>query len=208
MNILKAVALIATLCATTVACAAEGPVCLVMEDQFQNRCETEALRGHVVVLVYAGRYGAEAAVELGRKLHTHYHPAAATADPPERSKQPVIGIPGWPAEVPVPDVHVIPIACVPEVPKMLRGMVRSQIRKGSPHLPVWLDYEDAMRKGFGIVPDEPNVLLIDTAGVARGVSAGKPDDTKYTQLVEAIDTLRSQALPPARTAAVPLPPTR
>jgi hypothetical protein len=207
MNILKAVALSATLFATTVS-AAEGPVHLVMEDQFQNRCETEALRGHVVVLVYAGRYGAEAAVELGRKLHEHYHPTAATADPAERSKQPVIGIPGWPAEVPVPDVHVIPIACVPEVPRMLRGMVRSQIRKGSPHLPVWLDYEDAMRKGFGIVPDEPNVLLIDTAGVARGVSAGKPDDTKYKQLVEAIDTLRSQALPPTRTAAVPLPPTR
>jgi hypothetical protein len=179
-----------------------------MEDQFQNRCETEALRGHVVVLVYAGRYGAEAAVELGRKLHTHYHPTAETADPAERSKQPVIGIPGWPAGVPVPDVHVIPIACVPEVPKMLRGMVRSQIRKGSPHLPVWLDYEDSMRKGFGIVPDEPNVLLIDTAGVARGVSAGKPDDTKYAQLLEAIDTLRSQALPPARTAAVPIPATR
>jgi hypothetical protein len=65
-----------------------------------------------------------------------------------------------------------------------------------------------MRKGFGIVPDEPNVLLIDTAGVARGVSAGKPDDTKYAQLLEAIDTLRSQALPPARTAAVPIPATR
>lgn len=208
MNILKTVALIAALMATAVSSAAEETVCLVMEDQFQNRCETEALRGHVVVLVYAGRYGAEAAVELGRKLHTHYHPAAATADPAERSKQPVIGIPGWPAEVPVPDVHVIPIACVPEVPRMLRGMVRSQIRKGSPHLPVWLDYEDAMRKGFGIVPDEPNVLLIDTAGVARGVSAGKPDETKYTQLVEAIDTLRSQALPPTRTAALPLPPTR
>lgn len=208
MNVLKVVAWTAAFFASTVASAAEGPVSLVMEDQFQNRCETEALRGHVVVLVYAGRHGAEAAVELGRKLHTHYHPTAATADPAERSKQPVIGIPGWPAEVAVPDVHVIPIACVPEVPKMLRGMVRSQIRKGSPHLPVWLDYEDAMRKGFGIVPDEPNVLLIDTAGVARGVSAGKPDETKYNQLVEAIDTLRSQALPPARTAAVPLPPTR
>jgi len=208
MNILKVVALIATVWATSVASATEGPVCLVMEDQFQNRCETESLRGHVVVLVYAGRHGAEAAVELGRKLHTHYHPTAATADPAERSKQPVIGIPGWPAAVPTPDVHVIPIACVPEVPKMLRGMVRSQIRKGSPHLPVWLDYEDAMRKGFGIVPDEPNVLLIDTAGIARGVNAGNPDETKYAQLVEAIDTLRSQALPPTRTAAMPLPPTR
>jgi hypothetical protein len=191
------------LASTSPSGAADGPVTLVMEDQFQNRCETAALQGHVVVLVYAGRYGAEAAVELGRKLHTHYHPTAATADPADRSKQPVIGIPDWPAGVPVPDVHVIPIACVPEVPKMLRGMVRSQIRKGSPHLPVWLDYDDAMRKGFGIVPDEPNVLLIDTAGKPRGVNAGQPDEAKYAQLLAAIDTLRVQALPPARTAALP-----
>ena len=101
MNVLKAIAVTAATFATTVASAAEGPVSLVMEDQFQNRCETEALRGNVVVLVYAGRHGAEAAVELGRKLHTHYHPTAATADPTERSKQPVIGIPGI-----VPQFHV------------------------------------------------------------------------------------------------------
>ncbi len=188
--------------------AAEGPVTLVMEDQFQNRCETAALRGHVVVLVYAGRHGAEAAVNLGRKLHTHYHPSAVEAAPAERAKQPVIGIAGWPAGVPVPDVHVIPVACVPEVPTMLRGLVRSQIRKGSPHLPVWLDYEDAMRLGFGIVPDEPNVLVIDTVGMARSVNAGEPDDTKYPQLLAAIDELRAQAFPTTRTAALPAPTAR
>lgn len=205
MNIRRATVLSVVALAACWPLAASEPVALVMEDQFQNRCETEAMRGHVVVLVYAGRYGAEAAVELGKKLQLHYHPTAAAAEPTERSKQPVIGIPGWPEGVAVPDVHVIPIACVPEVPRMLRGMVRSQIKKGSPHLAVWLDYEDAMRKGFGIVPDEPNVLLIDTAGVARGVRAGQPDDAKYAQLLEAIDTLRSEASPPARTAAMPLP---
>ncbi len=202
------VALSLVLFASSTSLSAEGPVNLVMEDQFQNRCETAALRGDVVVLVYAGRYGAEAAVELGGKLHTHYHPTAAGADPADGAKQPVIGIAGWPAGVPVPDVHVIPVACVPEVPKMLRGFVRSQIRKGSPHLPVWLDYEDAMRKGFGIVPDEPNVLLIDTAGMPQGVNAGQPDETKYAELLDAIDTLRSQALPATRTAALPAPPSR
>jgi len=96
---------------------------------------------------------------------------------------------------------VIPVACVPEVPKMLRGLARSQLRKGSPVLPVWLDFEDVMRQGFGIVPDEPNVLLLDTAGVARGVIPGQPDERAYAQLVAAIDQLRSQALPAVRTAS-------
>jgi len=177
------------------------PVSLVMEDQFQNRCETAALRGDVVVLVYAGRRGAEAAVELGRRLHTYYHPAAAGADPGGWSNQPVIGVAGWPAGMPVPDVRVIPVACVPEVPRMLRGLARSQLRKGSPVLPVWLDFDDAMRQGFGIVPDEPNVLLLDTAGVARGVVAGTPDQATYAQLVTAIDRLRAQAIPAVRTAS-------
>lgn len=178
-----------------------APVSLVMEDQFQNRCETAALRGHVVVLVYAGRRGAEAAVDLGRRIHTHYHPTAAGAAPDAWSQQPVVGIPGWPAGAPVPDVRVIPVACVPEVPKMLRGLARSQMRKGSPVLPVWLDFEDVMRQGFGIAPDEPNVLLLDTAGVARGVIPGQPDEPTYARLVTAIDQLRSQAIPAVRTAS-------
>jgi hypothetical protein len=177
------------------------PVELVMEDQFQNHCTTAALRGDVVVLVYAGRRGAEAAVELGRRLHTHFHPSAETAADGEWSNQPVIGLPGWPTGAPVPDVRVIPVACVPEVPRMLRGLARSQLRKGSPVLPVWLDFEDAMRQGFGMIPDEPNVLLIDTAGVARGVVTGAPDQAKYVQLVAAIDDLRARALPALRTAS-------
>lgn len=178
-----------------------APVELVMEDQFQNRCETAALRGDVVVLVYAGRHGAEAAVELGRQLHTHFHPSAETAAPGEWSNQPVIGIAGWPAGAPVPDVRVIPVACVPEVPRMLRGLARGQLRKGSPVLPVWLDFDDALRQSFGMIPDEPNVLLLDTAGVARGVITGTPDQAKYAQLVTAIDQLRSQAIPAVRTAS-------
>lgn len=207
MNVSSRVLLALALVVTAAPAAAEdrpanlSPVSLVMEDQFQNRCETASLRGDVVVLVYAGRRGAEAAVELGRRLHTHYHPTAAGADPDAWSEQPVIGIAGWPAGAPVPDVRVIPVACVPEVPKMLRGLARSQLRKGSPVLPVWLDFEDVMRQGFGLVPDEPNVLLLDTAGVARGVIPGQPDEAKYAQLVTAIDQLRSQAIPAVRTAS-------
>ena len=50
---------------------------IIMEDQFRNRRETGAFRGDVVVLVYAERKGAEAALDLGRKLHLLFHPTAA-----------------------------------------------------------------------------------------------------------------------------------
>ena len=46
-----------------VAAQTVAPVEFVLEDQFRNRHETARLRGDVVVLVYAERYGAEAAVE-------------------------------------------------------------------------------------------------------------------------------------------------
>lgn len=187
------------------AAAEDRPVNLVMEDQFQNHCETAAMRGDVVVLVYAGRRGAEAAVELGRRLHTHYHPSADGADPDAWSQQPAIGVAGWPAGIPAPDVRVVPVACVPEVPKMLRGLARSQLRKGSPVVPVWLDFEDVMRQGFGIVPDEPNVLLLDAEGAACSVIAGQPDEAAYARLVTAIDQLRARSIPAVRTASFPAP---
>ena len=47
-----------------------------MEDQFQNPCETSKFLGDVVILVYAERHGAEDSLDLGRKLHLHFHPTA------------------------------------------------------------------------------------------------------------------------------------
>ncbi len=41
----------------------------------------------------------------------------------------------------MPDVKVIPIACVPEVPKALQPMVRRRLKRESPVVPVWLDFE-------------------------------------------------------------------
>jgi len=178
---------------------------VVMGDQFGNRCETARLRGDVVVLVYAGRHGAEAAMELGRKLHTRFHPTAEAAAATEWSTQPVVGIAGWPAGVPVPDVKVIPIACVPEVPRALQPMVRRRLKKESPVVPVWLDFEDVMRPSFGMVADEPNVLVIDTGGTAQGVLSGHLDDSRFDEVVGMIEGLRRRALPEIRTASFPAP---
>jgi len=180
---------------------AERPsVNILLEDQFRNRRGTEQLRGDVVVLVYAERHGAKAAVELGRRLHLQFHPTAEVVPPDEWSTQPVVGLAGWPADVPAPDVHVIPIACVPEVPKSLHAVARMRLRQESPHVSVWLDFDDVLRQTFGLVPAEPNVALIDADGRPAQVTAGQADDRRFQDLVAAIDRLRSCVRPDQRTA--------
>jgi len=203
--LLSTVALLAAAILPAVGRGQERPVNVAMGDQFSNRVETAQLRGDVVVLVYAGRHGAEAAMELGRTLHTRFHPTAEGAEPKAWSTQPVVGLPNWPAGLPVPDVKVIPVACVPEVPKALHGMVRRRLKQESPVVPVWLDFEDVMRPSFGMVPDEPNVLLIDTRGMAQGVVSGHLDQRKLDEVAALIDDLRKQALPDVRTASFPAP---
>jgi predicted transcriptional regulator len=203
--LLSTMALLAAAILPSVGRGQERPVNVVMGDQFSNRVETAQLRGDVVVLVYAGRHGAEAAMELGRTLHTRFHPTAEGAEPKAWSTQPVVGLAGWPAGLPVPDVKVIPVACVPEVPKALHGMVRRRLKQESPVVPVWLDFEDVMRPSFGMVPDEPNVLLIDTRGMAQGVVSGHLDQRKLDEVAALIDDLRKQALPDVRTASFPAP---
>jgi hypothetical protein len=184
--------------------AAEGDrvVNIAMQDQFKNRHETLRMQGDVVVLVYAERKGAEAALEVGRKLHVRFHPTASQAPATEWSRQPVAGLPGWPAGLAPPDVHVIPVACLPEVPKALETVARSRLRKESQFVSVWLDFEDIMRQRFGMVPDEPNIVLIDTRGCPQGVLSGRVDDAKLAEVAGLIDRLRLQSLAD-RTASAP-----
>ena len=203
--LLSTVTLLAAAILPSVGRGQERPVNVVMGDQFSNRVETAQLRGDVVVLVYAGRHGAEAAMELGRTLHTRFHPTAEGAEPKAWSTQPVVGLAGWPAGLPVPDVKVIPVACVPEVPKALHGMVRRRLKQESPVVPVWLDFEDVMRPSFGMVPDEPNVLLIDTRGMAQGVISGHLDQRKLDEVAALIDDLRKRAISDVRTVSFPSP---
>jgi len=184
---------------------AEGvarPVNVVLEDQFRNRHETARLRGDVVVLVYAERHGAEAALDLGRRLHLRFHPTADQAEAAQWSKQPVVPPAGWPAGLPSPDVHVVPIACVPEVPMPLHPLARTRLRQESPHVSVWLDFEDVMRQTFGMAAGVPNVAVVDTAGRAHRVVSGKLDPLAFEELVATIDRARLAARPTARTAAL------
>jgi len=179
---------------------------IAMEDQFRSRRETGVFRGDVVVMVYSERKGAEAALELGRRLHVLFHPTAESAPASEWSRQPVTGLAGWPTNVRVPDVHVIPVACMPEVPKPLETVARSRMRTDSPHVPVWLDFEGVMEQVFGMVPGGPNVVVLDTMGKTHSVQSGHLDELEFKELTAAIDHIRRQSLqsrPDLRTAAVP-----
>lgn len=189
--------------ATATAQGRERVVNIVMEDQFRNRRETSVMRGSVVVLVYAERRGAEAAGELGRRLHVHFHPTAEGAAGPDWGRQPVVGPPGWPAGVPAVDVHAVAVACLGEVPRALQPVARAQARKDSPFVPVWLDFDGTMESTFGLVPAEPNVAVIDPEGRPHSVLSGRLDELKFRELVATIDQIRLQSRPMLRTAAAP-----
>lgn len=189
--------------APVAAAPAAQPVDVVLEDQFRNRRATGQLRGDVVVLVYAARHGAEAALDVGRSLHLRFHPTADGAEAEAWSTQPVVPPAGWPAGVRVPDVHVVPIACVPEVPRPLHAVARTRLRQESPHVSVWLDFDDIMRQQFGMVPDQPNVAVIDTRGLVHGVRSGHVEPPVFEDLVRVIDRLRLESLAGLRQAAVP-----
>jgi hypothetical protein len=183
--------------------AAEQTMNIVMEDQFRTKRETVTHQGAVVVLVYAERHGAEAALQLGRRLHLRFHPTADSASAEAWSKQPVVGLAGWPAGLPVPDVQVIPVASLTEVPRALQPVARARMRKDSPHVPVWLDFEGTLKQMFGIIPGEPNVVVLDTAGRVHSVLSGKLDEQEYEQFVGLIDQLRLAAHPTLRVAEQP-----
>ena len=186
--------------------SAEPPlraVNIAMEDQFKTRHETGAMRGDVVVLVYAERKGGEAAHEVGRRLHVHYHPTAEQVPASEWSRQPVVGIPGMPPGVRPSDVRCIAVASLPEIPKALQPVARAQLRKESPHVPVWLDFDGRLEHLFGVATGKPNVVLINTVGEVHSVLSGTVDATRFREIVATIDGLRIQQAAALRTASTP-----
>ena len=122
---------------------------LALEDHFGASRSLVELAGRVVVLVYAERSGASAALSLGRSLHERF--IAAAGDPA---------------------VSVIPVACLAEVPSFFHGMARSMLRRESPHVVVWIDFNGALQRAVGLTPNVANVAIVDPHGRLGGVHAG------------------------------------
>lgn len=163
---------------------------LKMQDQFAKQHDVASLRGDVVVLVFADRGGAEAARDLGKKLHIHFHPTAEGQPTTKAMEAPAKGIEGVPADIELPDAKIVPIAVIGEVPAALHLMVRTRFRQVAPDGAIWLDMTDAMRKQFDVKKDMPNLAVLDVEGRLRGTGHGQLKDDQFVELTRAIDALR------------------
>jgi CRISPR/Cas system-associated endoribonuclease Cas2 len=56
---------------------------------------------------------------------------------------------------------------------------------------------------FGIIPGEPNVVVLDTVGQVHSVFCGKLDDQEFQQFVTRVDQIRSASLKSVRIVTGP-----
>ena len=166
---------------------------LALSDQFEQLQNLNNHRGHVTVLLYGDRTGMPANRELGEKLHTEFHPQAKGMTPVEARKVPPRPLANLPADKVSPNVYVLPVACIGQVPKLVQTIIRNQIKKGSPDVPVWLDFEDRMKTTFGLTASVPNIVVIDAWGRMRFRAAGPLDAATYQRLTQVIEYLRQEA---------------
>ncbi len=169
------------------------PIELTLEDQFERKHSVTDLRGQVVILVFGDRKGTDSSRELGEKLHVLFHPDAAGKAPGKARKAPVAGLPGVPTGVPSPEVAVIPVAVAGKVPDLVKGLIRSSMKKNAAELPIWLDFGTAMTDQFGIKEGEPNLVLLDSKGRMRMKLNGMPDKAAFEKLLQATQNLRAEA---------------
>jgi hypothetical protein len=170
------------------------PVAISLEDQFGAKRDLTPYRGQVVVLVYGDRKATDACKALGESLHVAFHPAAK-GQPPEKARlAPVVALPNLPVGVTSPGVAVIPVACTGKIPGVVKTVLQGQLKKASPDVPVWMDCGDAMVTTFGMTTGEPNLAVIDAAGRARHLVAGKPDQTAINKTAQIIQDLRAEAV--------------
>ncbi|MGF1580137.1 MAG: hypothetical protein ACFCD0_12310 [Gemmataceae bacterium] len=176
---------------------------IVLSDQFNRKHSLQQHRGHVVVLVYGDRKGSDAARKIGTYLHVLFHPTAKGLSGAKAQDAPPVAIPNWPQNVPMPDVKVIPVACIGKVPQFVQGFVRRGFRKAVSDVPVWLDFGSTMKSNFGLVANVPNIAVVDTQGVYRLTGGGNLTREQFTQLINTIRQLRAEVRP-ATTGTMPV----
>ncbi len=172
--------------------AGEPEKSLTFTDQFGRRHDLADHRGEVLVLVYGDRKAADASGGLGAALHVAFHPAAAQLPPAQAHTAAVRPLSGA-SNGRSPEVRVVPVACTGALPALLRPVLVGQFRKAVPDVPVWLDFDDAMRSRFGLAAAVPNVVLFDAKGRLRKRCVGELGDADRRSLADEIERLRYEA---------------
>lgn len=171
---------------------------LRMEDQFEVPHDVKQHRGDVVVLIYGDRKSADGNRALGEQIHVFFHPQAKGLPPAQARQVPVRPVPGAPPGARNPEVLAIPVACIGKVPLFVGKLIRGQIKTGSPEVAVWLDFENTMKSLFPFKAGVPNVIVLDTQGRYRYAANGTPTREGMTKLMDVIETLRREAVIPAK----------
>jgi hypothetical protein len=181
---------------------AQNPVAvppLTLSDQFGQDHTVADLRGRIVVLVYGDRKSADANRALGEWLHVFFHPSAMGQTPAMARLAPVKPVdPRW-VKDPGPEVVAVPVAAIGKVPVLVAGIIRRQMRCGSPEVPIWLDFRDDMADLFGLKPGVSNVAVVDCQGRLRYTATGPLSTEQQKQLASAIEGLRLEEV--GRTGA-------
>ena len=148
------------------------------------RIEGDSLAGHHVVLPEAA--AGKAAVLIFGFTKASKVPTSTWAD----KLQPDFGMrPGF-------EVYQLPV--LEDVPRFVRGMVISGIRKGVPenkrdHFVPILQGEAELKKLVGYKePDDAYLVTLDRAGNIAQQIHGAPNDSNYAQVRSAIEALLNQ----------------
>jgi hypothetical protein len=167
---------------------------LVLTDQFDQVHDLKSYRGAVVVLIYGDRNSAKANQQVGELVHVSFHPDAKGKPPAEARKAPVRLVSGAPADARHPEVLAVPVACIGKVPNLVGRVIKSQIKGGSPVVPVWLDFGEQMKAQFPFTAGVPNFVVLDVHGRYRYAASGLPTTEGTNRLLGVIEGLRKEAV--------------
>jgi hypothetical protein len=169
---------------------------VVLDDQFYHCHTLAAQHGDVVVLVYGSDALAEVQKGLGNDLHVAFHPAARGKSPAEARRVPVRPVEGTLPGARSPDVRVVPVACIEQVPSFTTGFIRLWFQIASPDLPVWIDFQKQVPRQCGLTPGVPNVAVLDTVGRLRCLTTGPLTPAQLAELAAIIEDLRRETVLP------------
>jgi len=173
--------------------SAADPVNFQFEDQFEAKPELKALRGKVVILVYGDRKASDECRTLGEKLHVSFHPTAKDLKPGQARQQPATDLPKVAAGK-SPGVVVQAVACCGKMPALVKPLLRGQLVKASPEVPVWLDFNETMTTHFGLTTGQANVAVFDCEGRYRHRVSGTPTAAQMKELLQTVQNLRAEGV--------------